>query len=137
RIHVGADARKALEIFLDIGGSLFAGDSELVGQPERRDAVDDAEVDGFGATAHLGGHVLDRYAEHFRRRHGVNVESVAECLLEHGNVGDLRQQSQLDLRIVRRHQSVAGGSDGGAADFAAVLGAYRDVLQVRLVRRYA
>ena len=52
-----------------------------------------------------------------------------------GNVGDLGQQPQLDLRIVRRHQLVAGRRDEGAADLAAVLGAHRDVLQVRLVRR--
>ena len=55
--------------------------------------------------------------------------------LQHGNVGDLGQQPQLDLRIVRRHQLVAGRRDEGAADLAAVLGANRNVLQVRLVRR--
>ena len=52
-----------------------------------------------------------------------------------GNVGDLGEQPQLDLRIVRRHQLVAGRGDEGAADLAAVLGAHRNVLQVRLVRR--
>ena len=126
---------KALEIFLDVGGGFLAGDAELVGQPKRRDAVDDAEIDRFRPAAHLARHVLDRHAEHFRRRHGVNVEPVAEGLLQHGNVGDLGQQPQLDLRIIRRHQLVAGRGDKGAADLAAVLGAHRNVLQVRLVRR--
>ena len=52
-----------------------------------------------------------------------------------GNVGDVGEQPQLDLRIVGRHQLVAGRGDEGAADLAAVLGAHRNVLQVRLGRR--
>ena len=126
---------KRSKVFLDVGGGFLAGDAELVGQPKRRDAVDDAEIDRFRPAAHLARHVLDRHAEHFRCRHGVNVEPVAERLLEHGNVGDLRKQPQFDLRIIRRHQLVAGRGDEGAADLAAVLGAHGDVLQVRLVRR--
>jgi len=30
--------------------------------------------------------------------HGVNVEPVAKRLLQHGYIGDLRQQPQFDLR---------------------------------------
>ena len=80
--HVVADAGEALEIFLDVGAGLLALDAELVGEPERRDAVDDAEVDRLGAAADLARHALHRHAEHFRRRHGVNVEAVAERLAQ-------------------------------------------------------
>ena len=81
-LHVVADAGEALEIFLDVGAGLLARDAELVGEAEGGDAVDDAEVDRLGAAAHFGRHVLDRHAEHFRRRHGVNVEAVAERLAQ-------------------------------------------------------
>ena len=50
-------------------------------------------------------------------------------------VGDLGEQPQLDLRVIGGHQLVAGIGDEGAADFAAVLGADRNVLQVRIGRR--
>jgi len=65
----------------------------------------------------------------------VNVEPVAERLFQYRNIGDLSQEPQLDLRIVRRHQFVAGRRDKGAADFPTVLGPHRDVLQIGLVRR--
>ncbi|MBA7476206.1 hypothetical protein ES707_11588 [subsurface metagenome] len=65
----------------------------------------------------------------------MNVEAVLESLPELRDVGDLGQQAQFDLRIVGRHQLVAGRGDEGAANLAAVFGAHGDVLQVRLVRR--
>src|SRR5438105_13686134 len=92
-VHVGADAGKTFEVFLDVGRSLLSGDAELVGETKRRDAVDDAEIDRFGAAAHLARHVLDRYAEHLRGRHRVNVERVAEGVLEHGAIGEPPPQS--------------------------------------------
>ena len=132
--HVVADAGEALEIFLDIGAGLLARDAELVGEPERRDAVDDAEIDRLGAAAHLARHALHRHAEHFRGGHGVNVEAVAEGFPQRLDVGDLGQQPQLDLRIVGGDELVAGRRDEGAADLAAFLGADRDVLQIGLGR---
>ena len=106
RFHVVADAGEALEVGLDVLARLLARNAELVGQPERRDAVDDAEVDRLGAPARLGRHVLDRHAEHFRRRHGVNVEAVGERLLELRNVGDVGEHAQLDLAVVGGDQLV-------------------------------
>ena len=66
-VHIGADAGEALEIFLDVGGGFLAGDAELVGKPERRDAVDDAEIDRLGAAADFARHAFHRHAEHLRR----------------------------------------------------------------------
>ncbi len=36
-------------------------------------------------------HALDRNAEHLRGRHGMNVETFAESLLELRDIGDLGQ----------------------------------------------
>src|SRR5262249_3215880 len=130
--HVVADAGKALEIFLDVGARLFALDAELVGEPEGGDAVDDAEVDGLGAAANFPRHALDRHAEHFRGRHGVNVETLAEGLLQRLDAGDLGQEPQLDLGIIGGDELVSVGRDESAPDLAAFLGADRNVLQVGL-----
>src|SRR5450756_2183526 len=46
----------------------------------------------------------------------------------------MREQAQLDLGIVGCHEDAARGRDEGAADRAARLRAYRDVLKVRRVR---
>src|SRR2546430_8271728 len=45
-LHVVADARETFEVFPDVGAGLLASDAELVGEAERRDAVDDAEEIG-------------------------------------------------------------------------------------------
>ncbi len=134
RVHVVADAGEALEIGLDVGAGLLARDAELIGEPERGDPVDDAEVDGFGAPAHLGRHALDRHAEHFRRRHGMNVEPVREGTFELRNIGNVRKNAQLDLRVVGRNEHVSRIGDEGGADLAAFLGADRNVLQVGVGR---
>ena len=71
-------------------------------------------------------------AEHFRRRLIVNVVAAPERLGERFIVGQVRQDAQLDLRIVGRNQHVPGVRDERAADLASKLGANRDVLQVRV-----
>ena len=132
RVHVGANAGEALEVALDVGAGLRALDAELIGETEGRDAVDDAEIDRLGAAAHVARHRCHRHREHFRRRHRVDVVAAREGLLQLRDVGDVRQQPQLDLRIVGRHQHVARRRDEGRADLAPRLVAHRYVLQVRL-----
>src|SRR3546814_6788960 len=51
RLHVGADAGIALEVGVDVGARLALGDGEVLRQTEGRDAIDDAEVDGFRLAA--------------------------------------------------------------------------------------
>ena len=100
RVHISADARKAFEIFADVGARFLARNPELVRQSERRNAVDDPEIDRLGAPPDFRRHSLDGDAEHFRSRHGVDVEPLAERALERRDIGDLGEQPQLDLRIV-------------------------------------
>ena len=103
-VHVVADAGEALEIFLDVGAGFALVDVQLGREAERRDAVDDAEIDRLGAAAHVGRHVLDRHAEHFRRGHGVDVDAVLERLAQRRHFGHFGQQPQFDLRIVGRDE---------------------------------
>ncbi len=67
----------------------------------------------------------------------MNVDTVAESLLELRDIGNMSGQAQFDLAVIRRQQQMAGLGDKGAADAAALLGADRNVLQVGIVRREA
>ncbi len=134
RFHVVADAGIALEIGLDVLAGLLLRDAELGRQAEGGDAVDDAEIDRLGLAPDHRVHALDRDAEHLGGGNGVDVVAVAEGALQRLDVGDMRQQAQLDLRIVGRQQGAAFLGDEGLADLAALLGAHRDVLQVGIGR---
>ncbi len=134
-VHIVLDAREAVEIGFDIAPGFAALDAQLVRQAKRRDAIDDAEIDRLGATADLRGHLVHRYIEHFRRRHGVDVVAAGKGGLELRNVTDMGQDAQFDLRIVGADQLVARLGDEGGADLAAFRRADRDILQVGFVRR--
>ena len=70
-----------------------------------------------------------------RRRARVDVLAVGETFPQHRQIGDMRQQPQLDLRVIRADQHVPRFGDERVADAAAFLRADRDVLQIRIGRR--
>ena len=63
-IHVSANARKAFEIGLDISARFLARDRQLIGKPERRDPINNAEIDRLGLAPDRRIHAFDRHAEH-------------------------------------------------------------------------
>ncbi|MNQ55969.1 hypothetical protein D3C85_700790 [compost metagenome] len=62
---------------------------------------------------------------------------MAEGIQQTFVLGQVGHDAQLDLRIVRRQQFVAGGGDERLANAPALGGADRDVLQVRIAGRQA
>ena len=64
----------------------------------------------------------------------MDVEPVLEGVLQRVDVGDMGEEAELDLAIVRADQDIAVLRDEGFADLAAFLGADRDILQVRVGR---
>ena len=78
---------------------------------------------------------FERHAEDLAGGHGVDVEAVAEGLLQRLDVGDMGEQAQLDLGVVGAQQHMALLGDEGLADAPALLGPDRDVLQVGVGRR--
>src|SRR5690606_6648584 len=131
--HVVADAGEALEVLLDVGSRLFAGDAKITRETKGADAVDDAEIDGFGVVAYILRHAFYGDAEHFRRGARVNVDAVGEGLLQLRNIRDMCEQAQLNLRIVGGDQTVALLRNKRLADTAALLRPDRNVLQVRVI----
>ena len=76
-------------------------------------------------------------AEHLRRRAIVDVLAARERVDQHLLARQVRQDAQLDLRVVGGDQDVAGLGDERAADVAPDLGADRDVLQVGIAAAQA
>ena len=105
-------------------------DAELLREAERRQAVDDAEVDGLGGAAMLGVLRHGPDAENFLGGARVNVLAGAKCFDQHGVLGEMREDAQLDLRIVGGEQRPAGIGDERGANLAAELGAHGNILQV-------
>ena len=134
-VHIGAHAGVGLEVPLHIFFCLGHRYADILREGEGGDAVDDAEVHGLGTTPHLRRHVLRLDVEHARRRQRVEVLARAERPA-HGLVArDVREQAQLDLRIVGVDEDIPRRGDEHPAHLAAELGACGDVLQVRLGRR--
>ena len=129
------DVREAGEVRVDVRLRLLARDLEVLGEPERRDPVDDPEVDHLRDRA-LAGRQLGRvHAEHLRGGRRVDVLAAREGLAQLRLAGDVREDPQLDLRVVGREQLVPRLGDEGRADLATELGADRDRLEVRVRRR--
>ena len=72
------------------------------------------------------------HAEHLGRGRAVDVLAARERLAQLRLARDVREDPQLDLRVVGREQPVALLGDERRADLAAELGADRDRLQVRV-----
>ena len=62
----------------------------------------------------------------------MNIESVAEGILQLRDIGDLGQQPELDLRIVGGDELVLRPCNEGLADLAPFLGPDRNILEIRL-----
>ena len=78
-----------------------------------------------------------------RRRRKLPAPCANGCLRRGGRprpervLGKMRQDAQLDLRIVGGKQHAARRRDERGADFAAQLGAHRNILQIRIRRAQA
>ena len=131
------DVREARQVRVDVGLRLLARDVEVLGEPERRDPVDDPEVDHLGHVALVLRELGALLAQHLGGRRRVDVLAARERLAELRLAGDVREDAQLDLRVVGREQPEARLGDERAADLPAQLGADGDRLEVRVGRREA
>ena len=132
-VEVGDDFGKLLVVALYQVAGLLLGDVQPVGQTEGRNAVDDAEVDGLGTAAHVGGHLVKRHTVNAGCRHSMDIETVFESV-DHGRVAaHRRHDTQFHLRVVGRHDDRAGcGGREGLAQLLAACRADGDVLQIRV-----
>ncbi len=122
----------AVEVRLDVRLRGPLVDAELSRKAERADAVDDSEVDGLGAAAGLLVHRGCVNAEDLARSQRVDVLAGAVRVEQQRVLREVRHQTQLDLRVVCRHQHITRRGDECSANLPAHSGADGNVLQVRI-----
>ncbi len=98
--HEFGDAAVGVKIAVDERGGFFLRDAEALGETERALAVDDAEVDGFGAAALGGGDFVERDAEDLAGDERVDVVVAFEGGAHGGVLRVVGQDAELDLRVV-------------------------------------
>ena len=112
-------AAVALKIRGDEFGGFFRVDAKILREAERRKPVNHAEIDDFRHAAMLARLLERQHAENFLRGARVDVLPAAKRLDQHWIFGKMRQDAQLDLRIIGGKQLAARRSDEGGANFAA------------------
>ena len=130
-VHVLARPRILGEVLVDQFLALSPRDVEPFGESEGGDAVDDTEIDGLGAPAHLVGHAVGVHVIDLHGRRRVDVLVLDEGLHHALVPAELGRDAQFDLGIVRGHQEVVVvPRHEGLADLAAHLRADRYGLKV-------
>ena len=107
RVEILAHALEALEVALDELLRFGVRDLELPRQRVRALPVDRREVDRLRARPHLRGHLVERHVEDQRRRLPMDVAAGPERLHERRIARQMREQPQLDLRVVRGEKQPA------------------------------
>src|SRR5262249_38167623 len=120
-----------------IFGGLRAGDVERAREAEIGLAVREAVVDRLGDAALLGRDFLARHAEYFGGGLRVDVDAIAERRRQQRIARQVREDAQLDLRVVGRDQNVARRRDKAATDLHAEVAADRNVLEIGILGRDA
>ena len=88
-------------------------------------------------AAEVGIDLIIGHIKNFCGRGSMNVYPLSKSLLECLDICHASQETQFDLTIVGSYQLMAGASNKTLADFASLIAAYRNVLQVGIVRSQA
>ena len=133
-MHIVPHPAIAVEVGLHILLRLGRTYADILRQRKRRNPVHDAEVDRFGPAAKQMAHLFQWDAEDLGRRHRVEVFSRKERFPHGGVAGDMRQQPQFDLAVVRIDQNLSFRSGKHRPNPGAKLLTDRNVLKVRFCR---
>ncbi len=138
---------RAFDVLFDVREGLMIASNELarlavahacdIRQAEGRLAVQHGVDNGFCQAALIFRDLGQRSVEERSRRDGMNILVGIEGFDQARLVRDVRQDTQLNLRVVGCQQPVAGVGDEGAAQLSANFCAYRDILEVRVARTRA
>ena len=137
RYHVveeRAHARIGLVVAVDHATRLGHRDMQRLRQAVGLLAIHDAKVHGLGATAQVGRYLGHRHTKHARRRLGMEVLALVKGAHQMLVAREMREQTQLNLRVVHRQKDAALACRKRRLDGTAQLRARRDVLQVRIAR---
>ena len=134
-VQIGPHTTEALEVLIDKRGGFFPSDPELPGEGKRALSVQRGEVDGLRLAPLLGRHVVEGNVEDDCCRLLVDVDPLVERPHQRLIPGEVRQDAQLDLGIVRPVEEVTVGGNESLTNLPTQLGTYRDVLEIWIARR--
>src|SRR5581483_395575 len=120
------------EVALDISFRFRLRNAKLRRQSEGGDAIDDTEVHGLGAIARLLVHGIDRDAEDLTSRERVDVDLFGIGAHQQRIATEMREQPQLNLRVVGGKELCAGPRNEGCANLAPQFRAHWNILQIRI-----
>ena len=100
-VEEGAHAVIAFKITVDVAAGLPASNAEITRQPKVAEPVDNAEIDRLGTAPLLRRHRVQRHAEHLRCRACMDVLPLTERIDQRRIARHVREDAQLDLRVVR------------------------------------
>ena len=127
-----SDAAVTGKVGIDEAASLRDWYPHLARKAVRRLPVYDAEVDRLCLAAHLGGDLVLAHTVNLGGDMAVDIPPCHERLRQALVAREVRQHSQLYLRVVRREQHrILSACDERPAYLPAEFRAYGDVLQVR------
>ncbi len=133
--QVVADPAEPGEIGVHLRLGVLGGDPQLLRQPVGRQAVGQPVGHRLDPAPQFVVDLADRHPESPGGDIVMQILTGAERLDEPLVAGEVRHDAHLDLAVVGRHQlRVAAADDEDLPDPAALLGANRDVLQVRIGR---
>ena len=120
------------QIALDIIPGLRHAHVDVLGKGEGRNAVHDAEIHRLGGGTLGVGHLLRRDAQHLGGGGRVDILAGEERLLHGFVAGDMGQQPQFNLGVVRVHQLVPRRRHKHLPELRPQLRADGEVLEVGL-----
>ena len=132
-VHIAAHAGKSRQIVLEEGVRFLHGHADILGKAVCALAVHDTEVDSLGRGAQPGRHLALRDAVDLGGGAAVDVLAVQKGLLHMRVPGDMRQNAQFDLAVIRIYQHTAWLCNKVGAQLAAQLGADGDILQIGII----
>ena len=106
----------------------------MFGQPKRRHAIDQAKVNGFGLASLIVIHGLKGNIKDFGRGGTVNIELMSKRMEQSCIAGEVRHDSQFNLRVIGRDNLAAQWRNEGLTNTPPFLRPNRNILQIRIAR---
>ena len=103
-VEIPLHQRQVRPVLIDEALRLLPRQTGVAREPVRLHAIDDPEVHRLGDAAHVRGDLFPRDAVDDGGRHGVDVLAPREGIDQERLAAHVRQQPQLDLRIVGGNQ---------------------------------
>ena len=103
-----------------------------MGQAKSGYSVNNTEISGFGISPLVFGDFFYRQTVYFRSRSRVDILTGTECRKHVFVLAEMRHEPQLDLAVIGGEEQTSLIGNNRFADEPPALGAYRQVLQIRI-----